>query len=433
MAWDEKQKSYDDLDGKLVWAKEQNSFFTLPKKRVFIHPHKISDENLAALIELDRFLKKQGILFIVQIVPDYYDIAALVLNPDFQKYGDYQSAVITQQLVQNGIEAHYLSDILVQNALSYEILFFYPKDFHPGEGAVDIITSQMAKRLEPLSSAFPKTLKEESFSRIHRNTKNHTWPPGCNIGTHEAGTDYMTPYYYYDGKEIVPDPQSKILVFGNSFVTAPTGNGYISYLSSKLLYPLSSKVMRGISCLSALPILFLQETESLLKNKMVCILPISITYLNTDRFNFSNLYQIDKSLKNSQHKEAVYSLSPKKYIKYVFPSSISFSDLGPGFQDYVAEHTSLISLSPDNSELIVDLPQDNQCKIFSISVQPKCETGASLLINGSSFRLNSNSLANWEVLDVKLKEGEKRITIQLDMEKSSNNAVVFVGNITGYK
>ena len=126
-AWDEKQKHYDSLSSERIWAKEQNSFFTLPKRWDLIPSvQKITQENIEALVELDRCFKSQGIQFIIQIVPYYYDIAALVLNPTFKKYGDQRSARVVQQLLEHGIEVQYLSDEIINDALKYERLYCYP-------------------------------------------------------------------------------------------------------------------------------------------------------------------------------------------------------------------------------------------------------------------------------------------------------------------
>ena len=48
-SWSEKQKSYDSLNSETIWAKEQNSFFALPKEWNLIPPTRISEENLEAI------------------------------------------------------------------------------------------------------------------------------------------------------------------------------------------------------------------------------------------------------------------------------------------------------------------------------------------------------------------------------------------------
>lgn len=203
LAWDEKQKQYDSLDSTRIWANEHNSFFALPKKWDFIPSAKITNDNVDAIVELDRLFKANGIQFIIQIVPDYRDIAALVLNPDFQKYGDQRSARVAKELLERGVEVQYISDVMVKNAFNYERLFFYPGDFHPDEGTTDIMTTLMSQRFEMFGDLLPKDLDSELFSKEKRDTgykDSLKWPKNVDIGSHEAGSNVQVPYVLYNNK-----------------------------------------------------------------------------------------------------------------------------------------------------------------------------------------------------------------------------------------
>jgi len=440
-SWNKTQKKYDSLDFATIWAQENNAFFSLPKKWTFFHPRKITEQNLQALIELDRFFKSQGIQFILQIVPDYRDIAALVLNPDFRRYGDYQTAVVAKQLLENGVEAQYFSDELVSKAFQYERLFFYPNDFHPDEGGMDIMTSLAAERLGLFGDLIPKDLDPQKFSRDYQDTgygSSLKWPSHVSIGSHEAGTNVQTPYIYYDNALILPDAKSNILVFGNSFTQEPMkANAYISYLAQKILSIPSCKTMGGVSALTGLPQLFLTDCENLLKGKTVAILPISIEFLAGEGYCLTNLKLLDTNLKNTDNKSFLASLSFANPDSAVFPSSLKFTY--PKMREYFLNHTGIVALSQDQPEVSIAIPEGISPKYAQISVQPyslpEYNFKAAITINGDfNCQLTSNlNNPNWEIIHYEIPQDQKTITVRLDESNSSKDAVVFVQNVSFYE
>ena len=440
-SWNKTQRKYDPLDSVTIWAQEKNAFFSLPKKWTFIHPRKITEQNLQALIELDRFFKLQGIRFILQIVPDYRDIAALVLNPDFQRYGDCQSAVVAKQLLENGVEAQYFSDELVGKAFQYERLFFYPNDFHPDEGGMDIMTSLAAERLGSFGDLIPKELDPQKFSRDSQDTsygKNLKWPSNVSIGSHEAGTNVQTPHIYYDNAPILPDAQSRILIFGNSFTQAPMkANSYISYLAQKILSIASCKTMGGVSALTGLPQLFLTDCENLLKGKIVAILPISIEFLAGEGYCLTDLKLLDSNLKNADNKSFLASLPFASPRSTVFPSTLKFSY--PIMREYFLNHTGIVALSQDMPEVSIAIPEGISPKHAQISVQPyslpEYNFKAAVTIDGDfkcQLATNLNN-PNWEIIHYEIPEGNNKITVRLDESNSSDDTVVFLQNVSFYE
>ena len=433
--WNERSHQYNELNKTTIWAKEQNSYFALPKIWKLIHPKAINDDNLQALKELNLFFKSQGIQFILQIVPDYRDIAALVLNPEFQKYGDQQSALVAKQLLEAGIETQYISDDLVKNAFNYERMFYYPNDFHPDQGATDIMTDRIAHRLKLLGDIFPIQYKKEHFSTEYHDTTykdNLKWPSNCNIGTHEANTNVQTPHIYYEEKPISRNPQSKILLFGNSFLTNPYSDAYNSYLTSKILYSSQSIPMGGLSPLTALPQLFLTETEKYLKDRIVAILPISISYLVSDA-SFLNVKQLNNTLEHKAKETMLFSLSPERDGSIIFPYSFSFSQDYPYFEKCISNHTSLAVLSSDKPEISIHLPSSD---INSITVNflPLHKVDATIQLNEKAYKLNQlQFVPNWQTIRYDTNDKLNSLSIKLSLDKSSKNAFVLVGNISGYK
>lgn len=431
LAWDEKQKKYDSLNNTMIWAKEQNSFFALPKKWIFIPSAHISDGNVDALVELNRLFQASGIQFIIQIVPDYRDIAALVLNPEFQKYGDQRSARAAKQLLERGIEVQYISDEIVKNAFNYERLFFYPNDFHPDEGTIDIMTSLIAQRLSQFDGFLTKDLDSSLFSREKRDTGYRDtlkWPEGVDVGYHEAGTNVQVPYILYNRKILENNPDSKVLIFGNSFTQYPmTKNSYISYLAPKILHTCFCRAMGGVSALTILPQSFLISPETYLKNKRIAILPISISYL-TDNYSFLNVAISDEMLKKGEKTEFLIDLPLKKNNPPVFSSSFLFSFFQ--LPNYLPHHTSCIDLSRTRSAVSFVIPEEVNPSVARIAVQPLFSYSVSLIIDGKSYQLPSRYDPKWEVLKIELKSGQKEITIEMDFDNTSRDAKVLIGDIS---
>ena len=440
--WDEKQKGYEPAyaGSSLLWVREKDSFFALPKKWSFIHPRKITDENLQALIELDRFFKSQGLVFILQIVPNLHDIAALVLNPEFRKYGDQQSATVAKQLLENGIEAQYISDEIVKHAFDYERLFDYPGDFHPSVGASDIMTTVMAKRLELFRDILPKQYSPELFTRIPRETVK-TWPSNTklDIGNHKYGSHVQTPHIFYDGKLLKHASESKIIVFGNSFVGSPQSGalGFVSYLTSKLLYNSSARVMGGVSALTGVPQLFLTDTSSLLKDKQIVILPISIEFLSGEGYNLTNVKLLDSKLKEMSNASFVSCVFPAEYSEFIYPVSTNFKY--KTLQNYFLSRTGHIALSAEQLELTIPVPVESKPQKVRISLQPYSlpvfNYTTTITINDSfKHNLVSNyETPNWEVIDYEIQEDTKELTIKLDKSNSSKDAMIVIQNISFYE
>ena len=430
-AWDVKQKSYEVLDSSIIWAKVHNSFFALPKKWCFIESSKrISKENVDAIVELNHFFQSQGIQFILQIVPDYRDIAALVLNPEFQKYGDQKSARTAKQLLERGIEVQYISDEIVKNAFKYERLFFYPRDFHPDEGTTDIMTDRMARRLEKYGNLVRKDLDAKLFSKQNRDTgygKGLTWPKNVDIGSHKAGSNVQVPYILYNKKDIYQNPNSNILVFGNSFAMEPmTHDAYISYLAPKILHVCSCYLMGGTSVLTALPQLFLSFPEKYLKNKRIAILSISISYL-TGSYTFLNVSRLNAFLK-SKNKQVFLGDIPLRNNCYFTSSFVSVPKHLAGSLFF---HPSAAVLSRSRPKILLKVPDDfKDAKTVRISFLPCCESRISLLINGEPHRLPSQFIQKWEILEVEL-NNKKNISIEMD--PSSYYSVALVGNVSFFK
>ena len=429
--WNDTQQKYNSYSNTLIWAHEKESFFSLPKKFKLIHPKTINDDNLEALSEFNLFLKSQGIQLIIQIVPHYWDIAALVLNPDFIKYGDYQSAIIVKQLLEKGIEAHYVSDSIVNNAFSYERMFFYPEDHHPDEGTQDVLTSMLSERLGLYRDLFPADLDDNLYSsnEIEIQQGNKTfWPHNCDVANHTPGDYYTTFDYLYNGNPIKPSPTSKLIIMGNSFTRTPTWNhAYLNYLARKIHYVSDEMISSGVSCLTSTPQLLLTSLRNNLKGKVIAILPIGVEHL-TGNYTFSNPKKINDILLSQK--------TVKLLDTFDFCTTENVSRFSPSvdLDHYVnkniyKEYTSSLLLTKDKTityEPHVAVPSN---ATISITVLPQAWQSPVLDVNGEKELIPTSHAPTFFTINRKIRNGEQTFKIKLD-DSCSNETVLLIGSIS---
>ncbi len=432
--WNDVQNKYDSYNDSIVWANINNSFFALPKKWSFIHPSLISEENLNALSELNLFLRKQGIVFIVEVIPEYRDIAALVLNPSFQKYGDYQSALITKQLLEQGIESHYVSNEFIQKAFLYEKLFSYPTDHHSDDGAQDILTSYLCKRLSSLKDLFSVDLKSELFETkmVDYLDPNNKWPLNCNVGNHLPGDMCKAQCFYYDGKRITPNKESPILVIGNSFIQKPiSDHSYIQFLAKNLLHIPDSLRQNGVGPLVSIPKKFLLSTKDILLGKKVVVLPIPMVYLSGN-YSFINVLSFDNIFRKQSSSELIYHFPADQLCTQIFPSSCSFDS---AWGDWFLSHTNVFCLKKDSVISIQIPPLSSNVHNLSLDVTVSLKTGAngiSLIVNRQAVSVPSCFNPEYHIIHLDFQDKPDTITIMLDEKSQHNDTEVFIGSIDIY-
>ena len=208
-----------------------------------------------------------------------------------------------------------------------------------------------------------------------------------------------------------------------------TKNAYISYLASKILHTCSCVAMGGVSALTALPQLFLSNPDKYFKNKLIAVLPFSVTYLTDNRYTLPNVAKVDDTLKNASKSEFIASLPIKQDAPPIFPSSFNFTYSLLG--DYLSARTSCISLSASQPELSLSIPENVNAKKARISIQPLYGYGVSILFNGESYNLPSRYNPKWEIMEFDIKETDKSISITIDIENcSTKDAKVLVGNVS---
>ncbi len=358
-AWQQEQAK--DKNGRnrinnRVWRNMDNSFWCLPQSHKLIPEIKLlSKHNLEAIVEFKNFLELNGCQFIIAVTPNFYDIAARVINKDFRHIPDFQSAKIVRQLLERGVETIYYSDELIKNYNRYPWAFFFPGNEHPSDTTQDVLADVLAARLSRFN--FPQTLAPEKFSfsresHFYGDADGYQWRENCDIGNNIPGTSYKCRRVRYDGKDIKYDPDSPVLILGNSFIQTPMSypESLPTLLISKLRHNVS--VFRSDSfgpLVRIIPSIF-KSPKHYLQNKKVVIM-----VLGTDHFysgvDFVNIRELDAKMS---------MLNGKKLVKKFFvPSNILKKENGNWISTGKQGKIKLLDISSPvwdtDKELIVSL------------------------------------------------------------------------------
>lgn len=291
---------YNRIDNKYVWRNIDNSFWSLPiYYRLIGDIQRISNDKLAAMIGLKDALEANGCQLIVSLVPDLYVIAARVINSDFRAIPDYQTATIVKQLSEAGIESIYASDEIIKNYNRFSYAFFFPANGHPSDTTQDVLSDLIALRLQRYN--FPKTLDAdelgmEQHRHVYGEEKNYCWPKNCDIGTNTPGSSYKNNCVMYKGKILKDDPQSPVLILGNSFIQTPmeSPDSLCTLLGKKMAMGIANYRLGGNAPMITIVQNIFSTPQIFLRDRKVIVLQVGTSYfLTTPRWN--NLALMDRS------------------------------------------------------------------------------------------------------------------------------------------
>jgi len=307
--------------GDLVWRKVSNSFWALRYNYSLIPetPFVLPEDKLNAVVAFRDFLESNGIQLIVSLVPDRYEISSRVMNHEFADVPVYQLASFVRQLSEAGVECPYNAKHIIDNYDLYPFAYLFPLDGHPGSTVQQCIADIIAERLSDYH--FPSDLDKERFSHAqvptmnddHNGTDLHQWPMNCDIGENTPGECYTSDEIRYDGKRVVRDASSEILVTGNSFAYSP---GYTSkqhsfpaFLSERMLHPIDDYLVSAQGPMTVIIQRFFEKPESFLLNKKVLVMQMSTAHLQNNNFVWNNISEMDKRKLMLNGKQLVASFS----------------------------------------------------------------------------------------------------------------------------
>lgn len=302
--WKKNRKKYQHTEDGIYWCREGKSFFALGELQSFVDEKDISPV-VQSIKDLSDYLLVHGISMITVICPNYYDISARMMNPEFSGLPDYNAARIVRQLLEQGVETLYISDEILAHGLDYDLLFHYPSDPHPAYG-----TQQMAARRIAgyVRKAFPeicrKQYRPEQFTEKPtlypipdsiRQQKQNLW----KIWFPADGPFY--PQILLDGKLIQPDSRSPIMLYGNSFLHSPEQlpqQQLVSELTRELNMGVGSMYRAWIHPLTTMTLELLKDPDKYLKGRKVLVFYYGVIFFHQQQvWNIKELDRINR--KNS--------------------------------------------------------------------------------------------------------------------------------------
>ncbi|MGE4300940.1 MAG: hypothetical protein AB7F40_04975 [Victivallaceae bacterium] len=278
---------YEKLSN-LFWGRVGKGLFALPENYYFYHPYAISAANIKALKAFNDYMALNNIQFIVVLIPNSYAVSARMLNPEFRDIPDACTATMAVQLLENGVEAVYCIDRILELGDKYEYSFMYPENIHPDWGCQHAVAQLLAPKLQRLSGVLGNKIPASSFSHEKRQGWSGTafrYPSGVDIGEGKPDAMVLHDFVLINGKEKVSDPGSSILVIGNSFVESPMPSGGLNMAIAEDCGYLPQRFWMGSrSVFYTLPVTLLLRRNEFLTGKKVCILSIFAPSLHGESF-----------------------------------------------------------------------------------------------------------------------------------------------------
>ena len=435
-AWDaEKAKDKPGFNraGEYVWRNADNSFWCLPETYTLIEKYDpITPWNLECLTALRDFLRANGCQLIVSLLPDSYAMAARVINPEFRHVPDFQAALTVRELLEHGIEAVYVPDELLKAYNRYPFAYFFPSNPHPADTAQDVIADMLTAKLTRFGFAETLdrckfTLRNSPHAYANRPEKaKYFFPPDCDIGDHRPNTSWQCRQMLYEGREILPDPASPILIFGNSYMQTPMDwpDSLPTLLTEKLAVPVDACRITGSGPMTSCIQSFSRNPEKFLKGKKVLICAMGVRHLHGLE-KFSNIREMDRQ---SQ-------LLGGKTRKKIFPVSGGNTEEMAKFARNL-DGAEFFTIPADGKYLIaeISLPEEEMgtsARCLSIPVCAKAPCPAKLEINGIPQTIpECYGVYQWNKIVTEIPEGTEKVKIELTGEPGT---VLAVSNIQLYR
>ena len=405
---------------KYVWRNVDNSFWALPENHVFIpRDDPIAKDKLESLLALQEFLNANGCQFMIGIIPDFYAIAARVMNKQFREVPDFGSARLARELLNNGLETVYASDRLLNNYNRYQFAFFYPDNYHPSDTAQDILTDLFSELL--MRYRFRPTLAKKRFSTdlfINAYKDKYCFPQNCDIGSNQAGTPVFCRRVLYDGETISSAPQSPLLVLGNSFIQTPMKNPYSfpTLLAMKTHMDISWFGVASSGPFTTIMNSLFANPEKLLKGKKVVILVLGEAHFHK-AIRPNNIKTMDRDMR---------LLSGKSLQK-----TITVRGNVPEIPAHFRHLTNVRCFSVPESRALpitdMPLPQDHKDVVLVIPVCAAAPCPAEFKINDTAFKMpECGGQYLWNRVIVPVPKAGERLKIEL---VGAPGATVAMGDI----
>ena len=305
-AWSVQQKKHEPYQGR-IWGHIGEAFLTLPTEYTLldsqaeVESHEDRwEENLEALIALNEFLELNGVQLFVVTYPHARAISSRVFLPEFAKYPDEKELRLAQKLLEHDIEVITFTERAAAEAPKYPFMYFYPIDFHPGEGTQEVAADVIAEHLQRFSTEFTPKLDAADFARdgqynVYR--ERFVWPAGVDIGSNKAGEMVRVSKMYYRRKPIEFDENSKLLVCGHSFIQTPASAAFLSSaIAGRIQYIPHNWQISSVGPYTSIPRRLLVEREKMLGGKRACVMIFDCYFGISTTIEPINVRTVDRRL-----------------------------------------------------------------------------------------------------------------------------------------
>ena len=299
--WEKNRKRHHLFGKDLYWVKQGNSCFVYQHRPSSFYWTGDISQTILSIKALSDYLLVHGIAMIVVICPYSNDISARIMNPELAGMPDWNAANIARQLLEQKVEALYISDEVAAHARDYDLMFCYPEE-HPAYGTQQIAAGMIARYLQ---KEFPEICRPKY--RPDELTRKWIPYPGIeeilqeNWKLWDICFGKKIPLYQHvmlNGKTIPSDPASPIILYGNSYLHTPEalpGIYLASLLTDKLKMGFTVMFRIATQPLTSMSLELLQEPEKYLKGKKVCIFYYGTTHFRQTRiWNIRELDQIKR-------------------------------------------------------------------------------------------------------------------------------------------
>jgi len=432
--WSQTQTQYPLIEPDTIWGKVDGAYYSLPKGHKLLSGGVLYKYNVDALKAFKELLEFHGIQFIILLIPNPNDIAARILDPNAKDIVDMQSALCTKKLLEAGIEAVYVTDRLLKNHNRYEFMFSYPSDGHPQDTCHSILADIVNERLARYGSQLKRPYASEKLQIIQSDLTYAMarWPSAGDIGNHTRGALIPCRYIYKDGCQIETDPQSQILVIGNSAIQAPMKeHSFIGHLALQAGVSSHEVMISRMGPLMTVPGMILENHHNYLRNKLVCVMPIFRHYLLSAE-HFQNVKEINAGLSALSGKEKKLNF---KFVPDIVGNEKRSQEIEKFYGKEVLNQS--VFLKKNEERIIADflVPEKFRskdiCLVMDIGLPP--ESTGQLTINGCPPIFLSNETGKLKSQRIIQLIPSKTINITINGKSLSENVFFFIRSASLYQ
>ena len=307
--WSARQKEFTITPGYFAWGKVGKAWLGNYINQPLIGKRKLNTRTIESIASLNDFLEVKGVQLIVQIIPKHHVVSTRYINEEFRDVVDYESAIAAKALLEAGVETMFTSDEMIKRLGDYELSFFYPRDHHLAEGAIDVMTDLLLPRMERFD--LTPDLDPQKFTVTRQQgvyAESGTMLPALEAGDEQFRENIYSitaPEVRYEGQCLQPNPDSQVIILGNSFANTPSKySSYSIYFAKKTNYNPALMISFGPGLFNTLPRRLFDMSDVYLEGKRVAIFIVGSDFLYRNIVCL-NLHELDRESRILQNRSLI--------------------------------------------------------------------------------------------------------------------------------